>query len=697
MPAYSVLEYKSLPHGEGPGCIPAHLASRLAAVAQKSSFAGRGESGVLEDQRHALRARGVVGVIAADDCSLEVLPKIDVPAADGSAEERGEIRKRLVHMLAVALDLKIETGRLTDLDWQHETLLEILIRIFCDKLTEAVRRGMPRRYIAHEEDLSTLRGTLDLPRQFTHHAANPSRLACRFDELSEDIALNRIMKVTIAHLSRMSRRVANLQWLRELAFVYADIATVPVPALRWDEVVIDRTNRAWQALFGMAQLFLHKRYQTTSAGSGHGTALLFEMKTLFEEYVGRLVARSLEGTEFYVRLQGGREYCLTAINDGRRVFQTKPDILIRRDGQVVHVIDTKWKRISSRIDDPKQGVSQADVYQMMAYAHHYKAPKLTLLYPHYRGLGGTEGVQSRFRITGQETFLEIATVDVALMEDIVLRLREIIHGNGSVRRSWLEPGRGPTTLRGMTQRSPFRYFKTSPEVIRLAVMLYIRFPLSLRNVEDLLHERGIEVSHETVRFWWQRFGPMFATEIRRKRVSGMRSSRWRWHLDEVFVKINGVQHYLWRAVDHEGEVLEAFVSKRRDKKAALKFLRKLMKRHGQPEELVTDGLRSYGAALKALGAENRQVTGRWENYRIENSHQPSEGERGQCCGSGACEVFRSSSLSTPQFATTSTRIGASPAALCTSRPAPPLLPSGGRSVPVKIEPACRKRDEFAFV
>ncbi len=175
----------------------------------------------------------------------------------------------------------------------------------------------------------------------------------------------------------------------------------------------------------------------------------------------------------------------------------------------------------------------------------------------------------------------------------------------------------------MTQRSPFRYFRTSPEIIRLAVMMYVRFPLSLRNVEDLLHERGVEVSHETVRFWWQRFGPMFASEIRRKRVSGMRSvSRWRWHLDEMFVKINGVQHYLWRAVDHEGEVLESYVTKTRDKEAALRFLKKLMKRHGRAEELVTDGLRSYGAALKEIGSEDRQVTGRWENNRAENSHQP---------------------------------------------------------------------------
>jgi len=175
----------------------------------------------------------------------------------------------------------------------------------------------------------------------------------------------------------------------------------------------------------------------------------------------------------------------------------------------------------------------------------------------------------------------------------------------------------------MTKPNPFRCFKTSPEVIRLAVMLYIRFPLSLRNVEDLLHERGIDVSHETIRFWWHRFGPMFAAEIRRKRIDKLRAfSNWRWHVDEVFVKINGERHYLWRAVDHEGEVLEAVVTKRRNKKAALKFLRKLMRRYGRPQEIVTDRLPSYRAALRELGGLDLQATGRWLNNRAENSHLP---------------------------------------------------------------------------
>src|SRR3984957_775982 len=148
-------------------------------------------------------------------------------------------------------------------------------------------------------------------------------------------------------------------------------------------------------------------------------------------------------------------------------------------------------------------------------------------------------------------------------------------------------------------KNPFRYFDSSPEVIRLVVIMYVKYPLSLRNVEDLLAERGIDICHETVRLWWNRFGPMFAAEIRKKRVDRMRAhTHWRWHLDEVYVKINGEMHYLWRAVDHEGEVLESFTSKTRDKDAALKFIKRAMKRHGTAKVITTDGLRSYKAALK---------------------------------------------------------------------------------------------------
>ncbi len=171
--------------------------------------------------------------------------------------------------------------------------------------------------------------------------------------------------------------------------------------------------------------------------------------------------------------------------------------------------------------------------------------------------------------------------------------------------------------------SRFRYFNSSPEIIRLVVMMYVRFPLSLRNVEDLLFERGIDICHETVRLWSNRFGPLIAADIRHQRVSRMKGFRqWKWHLDEVFVKIKGERHYLWRVVDHEGEILESYLNRKRDKPAALAFLKKTLKRHGKAETIVTDGLKSYPAAMRELGNLDRREMGRWLNNRAENSHLP---------------------------------------------------------------------------
>ena len=124
----------------------------------------------------------------------------------------------------------------------------------------------------------------------------------------------------------------------------------------------------------------------------------------------------------------------------------------------------------------------------------------------------------------------------------------------------------------MMKKNPFKYFKTSPEIIRLAVMYYIRYQLSYRDVEDILFERGIDISHETIRYWVERFGRMFAREIRIKRKT--KKSNHRWHIDEVFVKINGELFYMWRAVDHEGEVLDVYVSDKKDAVTAKKFLLK---------------------------------------------------------------------------------------------------------------------------
>jgi len=151
--------------------------------------------------------------------------------------------------------------------------------------------------------------------------------------------------------------------------------------------------------------------------------------------------------------------------------------------------------------------------------------------------------------------------------------------------------------------------------------MYVLFPLPLRNVEELLFERGVDVCHESVRYWWNRFGSVFAIDIRKRRLKHpVQHSNWRWHINEVFVKINGRTHYLCRAVDHDGEVLDAVVTKRRNKLAALKVLKSLMKRYGHPQAIVTDRLGYYVAALKEIEAKHLQEIGRWLSKRAENSH-----------------------------------------------------------------------------
>jgi putative transposase len=163
-------------------------------------------------------------------------------------------------------------------------------------------------------------------------------------------------------------------------------------------------------------------------------------------------------------------------------------------------------------------------------------------------------------------------------------------------------------------------YRFPSEIIRQAIWLYLRFTLSFRDVEDVLAERGIAVSYETIRRWVNHFGPIIAADLRKRRPRPHSI----WHMDEVYLKIGGRMVYLWRAVDAEGEVLDVLVQSKRNKHAAMKLMRKLLRKYGfVPDQLVTDDLRSYGAAAHELGIANRHERGRWKNNRAENSHQPT--------------------------------------------------------------------------
>jgi putative transposase len=184
-------------------------------------------------------------------------------------------------------------------------------------------------------------------------------------------------------------------------------------------------------------------------------------------------------------------------------------------------------------------------------------------------------------------------------------------------------------------------YRFPPEIIEEAIRLYFRFTLSFRDVEDLLADRGIMVSYETFRRWVNHFGPMIAADLRKRRPKPHAI----WHLDEVYRWIASRMVYLWRAVDAEGEVLDVLVQSKRNKDAALKLMRKLLKKYGfVPDRLITDDLRSYAASAQYLGIGSRHERGRWKNNRAENSHQSTrrrERKMQRLKSSGSAQKFLS--------------------------------------------------------
>src|SRR3954447_7417903 len=190
-----------------------------------------------------------------------------------------------------------------------------------------------------------------------------------------------------------------------------------------------------------------------------------------------------------------------------------------------------------------------------------------------------------------------------------------------------------------------------PPVIQHAIWLYLRFTLSYRDVEDLLAERGLDISYETVRRWVLKFGPMIARKLRQRR--GRPSDRW--HLDEMVIRMAGEHLYLWRAVDHEGEVLDMLVQRPRDRRAALRLMRKLLRKQGfTPKSLSTDKLGSYGAAFRQLGLTCPHEQGLRANNRAENSHQPVRRRERKMQGSNRLDRPSISSACMPPFTTPST-------------------------------------------
>lgn len=429
----TVQEWGRVPIYNGTGDVPAQHFSRqqanaLLAAAKAHPNSNRHGTNILIDQHKEIVAAQMVGVIAVPGCSLEILPKIDPK----SNETEGHIRHRLVSMLDVALGLNIGQGQMSTMSRQSLVLLDIFIRNFADGLLEETRRGLPRGYFLQDEDLTALRGKLDVKRQFTNLLTRPHQLACRYDSLISDTPLMRIMKAAVYSLRKLARATETIRRLDELRFLFVDVSDVPPTELLWTEIRFDRTNRRWETLLGLAKLFLKREWQATShdSAAARGITLLFPMNDLFEEYVAALARQVVVGTDLSLDAQGGGLFCLREAGaDGKERFRTRPDILIKNGDQIAMVIDTKWKRIGTDPSDAKRGVSQSDIYQMMAYARLYKCSEVMLLYPHHSDLG-SDALNTSYTISEGGELFRVATVDLLPGRSAVIqRLSALIHEN----------------------------------------------------------------------------------------------------------------------------------------------------------------------------------------------------------------------------------------------------------------------------
>ena len=407
-------EHQSIAVGEGKALTNAE-AQRFLALAQRLR-PRLSNAPVLNRQHGGIKTAGVVGVLAIPGKTFEILPKID--------GDDGAVRKVLVHMIAVAQDVRVASGELAALDAQPHTLLEIVIRLFARRLLTAVRRGPPRRYINSEDDLKVLRGRLNVVRQFSRFAVRPDTIACRFDQLSANTPLNRVLKATVMRLASVSRDGANRRRLAELAarLAFAGDSTDPLG----ESVRLDRTNTRFHDLYHLACMFLAGSWQSTTGGASTGFSLLFPMNVLFERFVGKSLRRVL-GSPWQVHLQSST---LSALTDAERnkLFGLRPDVVVQgTDGVRPLVLDTKWKELKS--GEENFGVAQGDVYQMLAYARAYGASRLVLLYPWHPGLGSHPGLLRKWSApdaAGQSVRFDIATVDVASQTNAPSVLRWII-------------------------------------------------------------------------------------------------------------------------------------------------------------------------------------------------------------------------------------------------------------------------------
>lgn len=355
-----IREWETLPIG--PGGITADEADALHRAAHSAANRLKLQHfAVLERGYNCLRARQVCGVLIAGGVHLEILPKLE--------DSSGNLRKTLVRMLACAYDLPIAEGQMAALGVQDHSLLDTFMHLFLTRLSEQTKQGLMRHYVATEDVLPLLRGRLDLRQQLHRRPGNPSKIHCRFEELSEDTPLNQVFKACLNQLRLVVRSNRSRRLLDQLATRFATIPASTSPlktSIHWN-----RMNNRFRPAYDLAIILLNALSQSTTTGNSSGIALLFAMNDLFERYIGRTLQRALPAGS--VSLQDKTHHLLTG-----KKFVLKPDIVITSNNGPI-ILDTKWKDLDWDSNQPN--IKSSDLYQLAAYAAAYKSQRVILIYP----------------------------------------------------------------------------------------------------------------------------------------------------------------------------------------------------------------------------------------------------------------------------------------------------------------------------
>lgn len=348
--------------------------------------------------RNRIKAAQFVGIIAAPGVRLEILPKIE-------KVEHIETRGALIKMIGAALSIPIYDGEITLLNTQDKDLLEVIILIFARRLAGEVRKGLTRNYRRHNDDLSRLRGKLNVTRQFTKLAAMPQVLACEFDEFSADNSLNRLLACATSILMRRTNVAGTQRLLAEIDAHFSEVLPVTVQQALDERVTLDRKNQRWATCERLARLLLKSLNQTVHSGKRQGVALLFDMNKLFEAYVTRVAQKTLRPIGYSVMSQRPQR-ALVRDEFGRKAFITKPDIYVEGHDHIV-IIDTKWKPLD--FSKYNYGISQADAYQMHGYSRVYNATSTVLLYPQ---MNDQSGCLASWTFEESNALLQLATINI---------------------------------------------------------------------------------------------------------------------------------------------------------------------------------------------------------------------------------------------------------------------------------------------